>query len=171
MASVLTDQVLRAKLMSPLTGFTAATPRLVQFATVPPFGQSGNALIAVPAEGRVTGNPFRVVVSGSLNQTVTGTITVALLLDGVALASTIVPTATGLRGFSAYFDFLFVNATTPLAGQASNWSNGAPVAATTISAVTVDLTVPGHVPTLTITDSATDAATVVAVTEFALEVR
>lgn len=170
MASVLTDSVVRAKLMTPLTGFTATVARTVQFATVPPFGQTGNASLAVPAEGRVTGNPFRVRVAGSLNQTVTGTITVALLLDGAALASTIVPTATGLRSFVANFDLLFTAATTALAGQASNWSNSAPVAATAISALTVDLTVPGHVLTLTITDSATDAATVVAVTEFELEV-
>src|SRR5882762_621988 len=170
MASVLTDSVLRAKLMTPLTGFTATVARTVQFATVPPFGQTGNAILAVPAEGRVTGNPFRVRVSGSLNQTVTGTITVGLLLDGVALASTIVPTATGLRSFSASFEFLFTAAANQLGGQASNWSTSAPVAATAISATTVDLTVPNHLLTLKITDSATDAATVVTVTEFSLEV-
>lgn len=170
MASVLTDQVVRAKLMTPLTGFVATTPRLVQFATVPPFGQSGNAVIAVPAEGRVSGNPFRVRVSGSLNQTVTGIINVNLLLDGVALATTAVPTATGLRSFSANFEFLFTAATNQLGGAASNWSTSAPVAATAISATTVDLTVPGHLLTLSITDSATDAATVVTVTEFSLEV-
>lgn len=171
MASVLTDQVLRAKLLAPVTG-VLTTAKLVQFATVPPFGQTGNASIAVPAEGRVTGNPFRVRLQGTSVRVAASTLVLTLRLDGVSLGTFTAASATAnTSSFSAVWDVLFEAATTALSGTISGWASGAIVTATALATpVLSDLTVPGHLLTLDVLGSAADAAATVTFSEFSLEV-
>lgn len=170
MASVLTDQVLRAKLMAPVSGLVAATPKTVQFSTVAPFGQTGNATVAVPGTGRVTGNPFRVRVSGTIANTVVQIVTVSLNLNGTAIATLVTPSSANNASFVLNVDALFETATLALSGQQSGWLGVAPKAATGISAFTGDLTTETNVLTVSISAPGTDAAVALTLSEFSVEV-
>jgi len=171
MASVLTDQVLRAKLLAPVSGILT-TAKLVQFSTVTPFGQTGNASIAVPATTRVTGNPFRVRVQGTSVRVAASTMVLTLRLDGVSLGTfTAVSATANTSSFSAVWDVLFESATIPLSGTITGWGSGAIVAATVLATpVTSDLTAEGHLLTLDVLGSGADAAASVTISEFSLEV-
>lgn len=170
MASVLTDQVLRAKQLAPVVGLVAATPKTVQFAANQ--GSTGNAVINVPATGRVTGNPFRVRVQGTSTLVAAGVMSIGLSLDGTQIA--VVPSAgatTGTGSFSLEATVLFEAATVAVSGVHSGWYTVTSKGQTTLVAnPTVDLTAEGHVLTVTANDSVTDAAAVVTLSEFSLEV-
>jgi len=170
MASVLTDQVLRAKNMAPVVALVAATPKTVQFSTVTPFGQTGNATVVVPGTGRVTGNPFRVRVQGSLTQVVSAVCTLTLALNGTAIATLVTTAATGTNSFSLSVDALFEAATVALSGVQSGWFAATPKVVTSITAFTGDLTTEGNVLTVAISDASTDAGAVLTLSEFSVEV-
>src|SRR5882757_1932543 len=117
MASVLTDQVLRAKNMVPVTGRVGTAAKVVQFST--PFGQTGSASIAVPATGRVTGTPFRVRVSGTLTNVVAQASTVALFLGATSIATIASPNPASTTPCHLVVDALWINSTLALAGLQS----------------------------------------------------
>jgi hypothetical protein len=167
MASVLTDQVLRAKLMAPVVGLTTSA-QVVQFATVPPFGQSGNASVSIPGTNRLS-NLFRVRAQGKSTLVGTTTVTLTLLLDGVSLGTLVSASATGSDSFSLSADLSFESATLPIRGVMSGWYGVTLKANTATSATTVDLTAEGHLLTLSVTAGAADAGSVT-VSEFSLEV-
>lgn len=168
MASVLTDQVLRAKQLAVMTGFSA-TPKVVQLTSGQ--GSTGNAVISVPGTNRVTGNPFRVRVQGSSVRTASETLILTLLLDGVSLGTFTAVAASGTSSFSAAWDVLFESATINLCGQITGWGSAAIVASTALATgVLSDLTAEGHLLTVSVSSGATDATGTVTVSEFSLEV-
>src|SRR5882757_5246497 len=170
MASVLTDQVVRAKLMAPVVGLVGTASKTVQFATAPPFGQTGNATVGIPGTNRLS-NLFRVRVVGTLTAVVVQASTVTLNLDGAAIATVAAPGTAGTFVFNLDVTVAFVGATVALQGVQSGFVATTPKAVTTLATnPVVDLTAEGHVLSVAVAAAATDAGYVLTVTEFALEV-